>query len=196
MRRIKHGEPGTRKQRASRVHADIVDRKEDIRTNPRQSWTDLVVKYECSRNTIRRKLSDRGFHTYKRCKTLKCKTVHHEKRLAFAQIMYARLLSSTGKTRVRQKVQPLRLDKIVFSDGKMFRFDESGLSAQNSRVHTKVTPKRDLKPSMVALEGDKFMKSIMVAGGATRDGGVWEPHSLPSTLKMASPEYHGLLAHY
>ena len=49
---------------------------------------------------------------------------------------------------------------------------------------------------MVALEGDKFMKSIMVAAGATLDGGVWEPHFVPSTVKMASPEYHGLLAHY
>ena len=39
VRRMKHGEPGTRKQRASRVHADIVDRmEEDIQTNPRQSW--------------------------------------------------------------------------------------------------------------------------------------------------------------
>ena len=37
---------------------------------------------------------------------------------------------------------------------------------------------------MVALEGDKFMKGIMVGAGATLDGGV------------ASPEYHGLLAHY
>ena len=99
--------------------------EEDIPANPRQSWADLAVKYEGSRYKIRRKLSDRGFHTYKRCKTLKCKTVHHEKRLAFAQIMYARL-----KTRVRQKVQPLRLDKIVFSGEKMFRFGESGLSAQ------------------------------------------------------------------
>ena len=48
---------------------------------------------------------------------------------------------------------------------------------------------------MVALEGDKFMKGIMVAAGATLDGGVWEPHFVPSTVKMASPEYHGLLAH-
>ena len=101
VKRTKHGETGTRKQRASRVHADIVD------------WADLAVKYECSRCSIRRKLSDRGFHTYKRCKT-----VHHEKRLAFSQMMYARLLSGTGKTRVRQKVQPLRLDKIVCSDEK------------------------------------------------------------------------------
>ena len=156
---VKQGETGTRKQRASRVHADVVDMmEEDIGTNPRQSWADLAVKYECSRYTIRRKLSDRGFHTYKRCKTLKCKTVHHEKRLAFAKIMYERLLSSAGKTRIRQKVQPLRLDKIVFSDEKMFRFGESGLSAQNCRVHTKVPRKRDLTPSMVALEGDKFMK--------------------------------------
>ena len=61
------------------------------------------------------------------------------KRLVFAHIMYARFLSSTGKTRVRQKVQPLRLDKIVFSDDKMFRFGESGFSAQNCRVHTKVS---------------------------------------------------------
>ena len=152
----------------------------------------MAVKYECSRYTIRRKLSDRGFHTYKRCKTLKWKTVHHEKRLA--QIMYARLLSGTGKTRVRQKVQPLRLDKIVFSDEKMLRFGESGLSAQSCRVHTKVSRKRDLKPSIVALEGDKFMRGIMVAAGATLDGGVWEPHFVPSTVKMASPEYHGLLA--
>ena len=45
---------------------------------------------------------------------------------------------------------------------KMFRFGESGLSAQNCRVHTKVSRKRDLKPSM-ALEGDKLMKGIMVA---------------------------------
>ena len=95
----------------------------------------------------------------KRCKTLRCKTVHPEKRLACAQIMYARSLSSTGKTRVRQKMQPLRLDKIVFSAEKMFRFGESGLSAQNCRVHTKVHRKRDLKPSMVALEGGKFMKA-------------------------------------
>ena len=134
MKRIKHGESGTRKQWASRVHSDVVDRmEEDIQTNPRQSWADLAVKYEFSRSTIRGKLSDRGFHTYKRCKTLKCKTVHHEKRLASAQIMYARLLSSAGKTRVRQKVQPLRLDKIVFSDEEMFRFGESGLSAQRKR---------------------------------------------------------------
>ena len=48
---------------------------------------------------------------------------------------------------------------------------------------------------MVALEGDKFMKSIMVATGATLDGGVREPHFVPSTVKMASPEYHGLVAH-
>ena len=137
-----------------------------------------------------------GLPTYKRCKTLKCKTVHHEKRLAFAQIMYARLLSGTGKTRVRQKVQPLRLDKIVLSDEKMFRFGESGLSAQNYSVHTKVTRKRDLKPSMVAPEGDKFMKGIMVAAGATLDGRVWEPHFVPSTVTMAPLEYHGLLAHY
>ena len=95
-----------------------------------------------------------------------------------------------------EKVQPLRLDRIVFSDEKMFRFGESGLSAQNCRVHTKVPRKRDLKPSMVAVEGDKFMKGIMVAAGATLDGGVWEPHFVPSTVKMASPEYHGLLAHY
>ena len=79
VRRIRHGESATRKQRASRVHADVVDRmEEDIQTNPRQSWSDLAVKYECSHNMIRRKLPDRGFHTYKRCKTLKCKTVHHE----------------------------------------------------------------------------------------------------------------------
>ena len=107
VRRLKQGDAGTRKQRASRVHADVVDMmEEDIGTNPRQSWADLAVKYECSRYTIRRKLSDRGFHTYKRCKTLKCKTVHHEKRLAFAKIMYERLLSGAGKTRIRQKVQP------------------------------------------------------------------------------------------
>ena len=87
--------------------------EEDIQTNPLQSWADLAVKYECSRYTIRRKLSDRGFHTYKLCKTLKCKTVHHEKRLAFAQIVYTRMLSGTGKTRVRLKVQPLRLDKFT-----------------------------------------------------------------------------------
>ena len=37
---------------------------------------------------------------------------------------------------VRQKVQPLRLDKIVFSDEKMFRVGESRLSAQNCRTHT------------------------------------------------------------
>ena len=43
---------------------------------------------------------------------------------------------------------------------------------------------------MVAIEGDKFMKSIMVAAGATLDGSVWEPHFVPSTVKMASPEYH------
>ena len=49
---------------------------------------------------------------------------------------------------------------------------------------------------MVALEGDKFMKGIMVAAGATLDGGVWEPHFVTSTVKMASLEYHGLLAHY
>ena len=134
VRRIKLGEPGTRKQRASRVHTNVVDRmEEDIQTNPRQSWADLAVKYECSRYTIRRKLSDRGFHTYQRCKTLKCKTVHHEKRLVFAQIMYAHLLSGEGKTRVRHK--------IVFSDEKMFRFGESGLSAQNGRVHAKVSRK-------------------------------------------------------
>ena len=159
-------------------------------TNPRQSWADLAVKHECSRCTIRRKLPDRGFHT----KTLKCKTVRHEKRLAFAQIMCACLLSSTGKTRVRQNVQLLRLDKMVFSDEKMFRFGESGLSAQNCRVHTKVSRKRDVKPSMVALEGYKFMTGFMVAAGATLDGGVWEPHFVRSTVKMASPEYHGLLA--
>ena len=35
-----------------------------------------------------------------------------------------------------------------------------------------------------------------VAAGTTLDGGVWEPHFVPSTVKMASPEYHGLLAHY
>ena len=47
VRRIEHGESGTRKQRASRVHADIVDRmEEDIQTNPRQSWADLAVKCE------------------------------------------------------------------------------------------------------------------------------------------------------
>ena len=86
--------------------------EEDIQINLSQSLADSAVKYECSRYTIRRKLSDRGFHTYKRCKTLKCKTVHHEKRLAFAKIMYERLLSGAGKTRIRQKVQPLRLDKI------------------------------------------------------------------------------------
>ena len=120
----------------------------------------------------------------------------YEKRFAFAQIMYARLLSGTGKTRVRQKVQPLRLDKIVLSDEKMFRFGESGLSAQNCIVHTKVPRKRDLKPSMVALEGDKLMKGIVVAAGATLDDGVWEPHFVPSTVKMAPLEYHGLLAHY
>ena len=126
VRRIKHGESGTRKHRTSRVHTDVVDRmEEDIQTNPRQSWADLAVKYERSRYTIRRKLSDRGFHTYTRCKTLKCKTVHDEKRFAFAQIMYARLLSGTGKTRVRQKVHLLRLDNIVFSDEKRFRFGES-----------------------------------------------------------------------
>ena len=150
-RGIKHGESGTRKQRASRVHADVVDRmEEDIQTNPRQSWADLAVKYECSRYTIRRKLSDRGSHTYKRCKTLKCKTVRREMRIASASIMCARLLSGAGKTRVRQQVQPLRLDEIVFSDEKMFRFGESRLSAQNCRLHTKVLRKRDLKPSMVA----------------------------------------------
>ena len=61
VRRIKHGESSTRKQRASRVHADVVDRmEEDIQTNPRQSWADLAVKYERSRHTVRRKLSDRG----------------------------------------------------------------------------------------------------------------------------------------
>ena len=65
VRRIKHGESGTRKQRASRVHADVVDRREeDSQANPRQSWADLAVKYECSRYTIRRKLSFRtGKHT-------------------------------------------------------------------------------------------------------------------------------------
>ena len=53
VRRIKHGESGTRKQRASRVHADIVDRmEEDMQTNLRQSWADLAVKYECSRDTV------------------------------------------------------------------------------------------------------------------------------------------------
>ena len=49
-------------QLASRVHADVVDRmEEDIQTHPRQSWADLAVKYECSRYTIRRTFSDRGF---------------------------------------------------------------------------------------------------------------------------------------
>ena len=178
VRRFKHGESGTRKQRASRVHADIVDRmEEDIQTNPRQSWADLAVKCECSCDTIRHKLSDRG--------------LPHIQALQDAEVQDGR----TGKTRVRQKVQPLRLDKIVFSDEKMFRFCESGLSAQTCRVHTKVSRKRDLKPSMAALEGDKFMKGIMVAAGATLDGGVWEPHFVPSTVKMASPEYHRLLAH-
>ena len=37
-RRIKHGESGTRKQRASRVRADVVDKmEEDIQTNPNVS---------------------------------------------------------------------------------------------------------------------------------------------------------------
>ena len=49
---------------------------------------------------------------------------------------------------------------------------------------------------MVALECDKFMKGIMVAAGATLDGGVWVPHFVPSSVKMASPEHHGLLAHH
>ena len=74
-----------------------------------------------------------------------------------------------------------------------FSFGGRGLSVQNCRVHTKVPRKRDLKPSMVALEGDKFMKGIMVAAGATLDGEVWEPHFVPFTVKMASPKYHGLL---
>ena len=66
VRRIKHGESGTRKQRASRMHADVVDKmEEDIQTNPRQSWADLAVKYECSRCTARRKLSGPGLpHTH------------------------------------------------------------------------------------------------------------------------------------
>ena len=34
------------------------------------------------------------------------------------------------------------------------------------------------------MEGDKFMKGIMVAAGATLDGGVWEPHFVPSSVKM------------
>ena len=40
------------------------------------------------------------------------------------------------------------------------------------------------------------MKGIMVAAGAALDGGIWEPHFVPSTVNMASPEYHGLLAQY
>ena len=92
----------------------------------------------------------------------------------------------------------MRSDKIVFSDEKMFRFGESGLSAQNCRVQTKVSRKRDLKPSKVALEGDKFMNGIMVAAGATLDGGVWSLRTAFCAFhcEMASPEYHGLLAHH
>ena len=92
------------------------------------------------------------------CQIGKCKTVHHKKNLAFAQIMYARLLSGEGKTRVRQKVQNLRLDKIVFSDEKMFRFGESKAQRTELQSAYESPRKRDLKPSMVALEGDKFMK--------------------------------------
>ena len=79
LRRLKQGESGSRKQRRLEcMQTSWTMMEEDIQTNPRQSWPILAVKYECSRYTIRRKLSDRGFHTYKRCKTLKCKTVHHE----------------------------------------------------------------------------------------------------------------------
>ena len=69
LRRLKQGESGSRKQRASRVHADVVDRmEEDIQTNPRQSWADLAVKYECSRYTIRRVLTSHK-HTTKHSNT-------------------------------------------------------------------------------------------------------------------------------
>ena len=115
--------------------------------------------------------------------------------------MYARLLSSTGKTRVRQKVQPLRLDKIVFSDEKMFRLGESGRSAQNCRVHTKVHRKRDLKPIMVALKGDQFMKGIMAAAGSTLNGGVVESqhthtttHTTKHSFTMQGSFFMGSLA--
>ena len=81
-------------------------------------------------------LSDRDFHWVKRYKTLKYNKVYHQRRLIFISIMYIRLLADAGKTRIRQKTKSLRLDKIVFSIKKMFRFDESGSRAQTSESET------------------------------------------------------------
>ena len=61
---------------------------------------------------------------------------------------------------------------------------------RHAKVWTTVT-----KRCSDSARGDKFMKGIMVAAGATLDGGVWEPHFVFSTVKLASLEYYGLLAH-
>ena len=106
-------------------------------------------------------------------------------RSALAQTMYARLLSSAG------------LDKIVFPDEKMFRFGESGLTSQNCRMHAEVL-RKDLKPSMVALEGDKFIQWIVVHGpafvlrkGTTKSGACGLFRFLDSVDRGAWPFFVG-----
>ena len=125
------------KLQPSREHSGIVDDiEQDAERNSKQSWADLVAKNDCSRYTMRRKLTERGFHTYKSCKTLKCKTVHFERRHSLTRTMHTRLLAGTGKIRLWQRASPLQWDKIVFSDDKIVTFSRSELISQNCRNHT------------------------------------------------------------
>ena len=103
-------------------------------------------------------------------------------------------LYGVGKTRIRQKVQLLRVDKIVCSDEKDVQIRRQRAQRSELQSASESLPKARLEPKHGGFP-DKLTKSTTVAAGATVGAGVWEPHFAPSTVKMASPEYHGLLAH-
>ena len=104
---------------------------EILKENPTITLAELQAEVGGSRSGLSRMLRSRlEYKTYKQVRSMDLKEQHKLRRKTWCQKMLLRL-NSTG--RLRQKLKPLKLSHIIWSDEKLFRCRKTSKSGQNMR---------------------------------------------------------------
>jgi hypothetical protein len=143
-------------------------------------------------STLRATLS---LKCYKQVKALNLKHKQQEQRKTWCQ----RLLLRTANRKVN-KLKPLDLNKVLWTDEKLFRTRASSASSQNQRFWSSAATKKAAlteRPDAGTRPASKGVsEGVMVSLAVSAAGGAAHPHFVPAGAKVNAEAYVNMLEHY